>query len=76
MCAAGIAAVAHLRGTALLTGLGLAFSAGTIGAAAYLVRQLRRRLPHGGERALRPLLQTLGCSALMAGPVWAAAHLR
>jgi putative peptidoglycan lipid II flippase len=74
VCAAGIAAVAHLRGAALLTGLGLAFSAGTIGAAAYLVRQLRRRLPHGGERVLRPLLQTLGCSALMAGPVWAAAH--
>ena len=33
VCAAGIAAVAHLRGPALLTGLGLAYSAGTIGGA-------------------------------------------
>ena len=74
VCAAGIAAVAHLRGPALLTGLGLAYSAGTIGAAGYLVHHLRRGLPRGGEPALRPLLRTLVCSAVMAVPVWAAAH--
>jgi murein biosynthesis integral membrane protein MurJ len=73
-CAAGIAAVAPLRGPALLTGLGLAYSAGTIGAAGYLVYHLRRGLPRGGEPAFRPFLRTLACSAIMAAPVWAAAH--
>jgi murein biosynthesis integral membrane protein MurJ len=74
VCGAGIAVVAHLRGPALLAGLGFAFSAGTIAAAGYLVYQLRRVLPRGGESALRPLLRILACSAIMAGPVWAAAH--
>ena len=75
VCGAGIAAVAHLRGPALLTGLGLAYSAGTIAAAGYLVHHLRRGLPRGGEPALRPLLRTLACSAIMAVPVWAGAHI-
>ena len=75
VCAVGIAAVAHLRGTALLAGLGLAYSAGTVAAAAYLVRHLRRGLPPGQEPVLRPLLRTLGCSAIMAVPVWGAARL-
>ena len=74
VCGAGIAVVVHLRGTALLAGLGLAFSAGTVAAAGYLVYQLRRELPHGGEPALRPLLRTFACAAIMAVPVWAAAH--
>ena len=74
VCAAGIAVAAHLRGTAVLAGLGLAYSAGTVAAAGYLVHHLRRVLPRGGEPALRPLLRTILCSAVMAGPVWAAAH--
>jgi murein biosynthesis integral membrane protein MurJ len=74
VCAAGIAAVAHLRGTALLTGLGLAYSAGTIAGAGYLVHRMRRSLPRGGEPTLRPLLRTAACSAIMAVPVWAAAR--
>jgi murein biosynthesis integral membrane protein MurJ len=74
VCVAGIAAVVHLRGPALLIGLGLAYSAGSIVAAGYLVRHLRRGLPRGGEPALRPLLRTLACSGIMAIPVWAAAR--
>jgi len=73
VCAAGIAAAVHLHGPALLTGLGLAYSAGTFVAAGYLVRHLRRRLPRGGEPALLPLLRTFACSAIMALPAWAAA---
>ncbi len=73
-CAAGIAAVVHLHGTALLAGLGLALSLGTLAGASYLVYHLRQELPHGGAPALRPLLRTLACSAIMAVPVWAAAH--
>ena len=76
VCAAGIAAVVHLHGTALLTGLGLAFSAGSLAAAWYLVRHLRRELPRGGEQALRvSIQQTVACSAIMALPAWAAAEL-
>lgn len=73
VCAAGIAAVVHLHGLALLTGLGLAYSAGTIVAAGYLVGHLRRGLPRGGEPVLRPLLRTFACSAIMAVPAWAGA---
>lgn len=75
VCAAGLVAAVHLRGTALLTSLGLAYSAGTIAAAAYLMYHLRRRLPRASEPTLRPLLRTLACSAVMAGPVWAATQL-
>jgi len=74
VCAAGIAVAVHLHGTAFLTGLGLAYSLGAVAGASYLVLHLRRRLPHGGEPALRPLLRTLACSAIMAVPVWASAH--
>ena len=74
VCAAGIAVAVHLRGPALLAGLGLAYSAGTVAAAGYLLHHLRRELPRGDEPALRPLLQTVLCSMVMAGPVWAAAH--
>ena len=74
VCAAGIAVAVHLHGTAFLTGLGLAYSLGAVAAASYLVLHLRRSLPRGGEPALRPLLQTVACSAIMAVPVWASAH--
>jgi peptidoglycan biosynthesis protein MviN/MurJ (putative lipid II flippase) len=74
VCAAGIAVAVQLHGTAFLTGLGLAYSLGTVAAASYLAYHLRRRLPHGGEPALRPLLRTLACSAIMAVPVWASAY--
>jgi len=73
VCAAGIAAVVHLNGPALLTGLGLSFSAGSVAGAGYLVHHLRRGLPRGGEPVLRPVLRTLACSAIMAVPAWAAA---
>jgi putative peptidoglycan lipid II flippase len=75
VCAAGIAAVVHLHGPALLTGLGLTFSAASIVAAWYLVHHLRRELPRGGEPALRPFMRTLACSAIMAVPTWAVATL-
>lgn len=74
VCAAGIAAAVHLRGAAMLTGLGLAFSAGGVVAAIYLVHHLRRGLPRGGEPALRPFLRTVACSAIMAVPAWAGAN--
>jgi peptidoglycan biosynthesis protein MviN/MurJ (putative lipid II flippase) len=75
VCAVGIAAVvAQARGAVLLTGLGLAFSGGSIAAACYLVHHLRRGLPRGGERALRPLLRTAACSAIMIVPAWAGAN--
>ncbi|HEX4177203.1 MAG TPA: lipid II flippase MurJ [Rhizomicrobium sp.] len=75
ICAVGVAAVTQLHGPALLTGLGLAYSASSAVAAYYLVHHLRRGLPLGGEPALRPLLRTLACSAIMAVPAWAAASL-
>lgn len=75
VCAAGLAGVAHVRGPLRLTDLGLVFSASTVAAAGYLVRYLRRGMPRGGEPALRPLLRTLTCSAIMAVPAWALADL-
>ena len=74
VCAAGIAVVAPMRGPALLTGLGLAYSAASVVASIYLVLRLRRELPHGGERALGSFLRTVACSAIMAGPVWLAGN--
>jgi murein biosynthesis integral membrane protein MurJ len=75
VCATGIAVVVvNFRGTALLTGLGLSFSAGSVVAAAYLVRNLLRKLPRGGGQSLRPFWQTVVCSAIMALPAWAAAN--
>lgn len=74
VCAAGIAAVVNLHGTALLTGLGLTFSAGSVAAAWYLVRNLRRELPAGGEQGLLlSLEQTAIGSAIMVLPAWAGA---
>jgi murein biosynthesis integral membrane protein MurJ len=77
VCAAGIAAVVNLlHGTALLTGLGLAFSAGSVAAAWYLVRKLRQELPRGGEHGLLVSVeQTAISSAIMILPAWAAAKL-
>jgi peptidoglycan biosynthesis protein MviN/MurJ (putative lipid II flippase) len=74
LCVAGIAVSVHLHGSAFLAGLGLSYSVGAIGAAAYLVYYLRRTMPRGAEPALRPVLRTIACSAIMAVPVWAAAH--
>jgi murein biosynthesis integral membrane protein MurJ len=75
VCTAGIAAVVHLHGTALLTGLGLAFSAGSVAAAWYLVRKLRQELPRGGEQGLRlSIEQTAISSAIMILPAWAGAE--
>jgi putative peptidoglycan lipid II flippase len=75
VCAAGIAVVvATIRGPALLTGLGLAFSAGGVVASIYLVFHLRRGLPRGGESVSGSLLRTVACSAIMAVPVWLAAN--
>jgi peptidoglycan biosynthesis protein MviN/MurJ (putative lipid II flippase) len=76
VCAAGIAAVVNLlHGTALLTGLGLAFSAGSVAAAWYLVRKLRQDLPRGGEQGLRlSIEQTAISSAIMILPAWAGAE--
>jgi len=73
VCAGVIAAVASLHGPRLLTGLGLGLSAGSISAALYLVRHLVRDLPRGDEPALRPLLRSAACSAIMALPALAAA---
>jgi len=77
VCAAGIAVVVNiLHGTALLTGLGLAFSAGSVAAAWYLVRKLRQELPRGGEHGLLVSIeQTALSSAIMILPAWAAAKL-
>jgi putative peptidoglycan lipid II flippase len=74
VCAAGIAVVVNVRAVALLTGLGLAFAAGSAAGAWYLVRNLLRDLPRGGQRTLLPFRQTVICSAIMALPTWAAAN--
>jgi putative peptidoglycan lipid II flippase len=74
ICAGGIAAAAQWHGPVLLTGLGLSFSTGSFAGAAYLVRHLRRGLPHGGEPLLRSFLRTIACSVLMAGPAWVSAR--
>ena len=73
VCAAGVAVVANVRGIDLLTGLGLAFAAGSAVSAWYLVRNLRRELPRDGEQTLLPFRQTAICSAIMALPAWAGA---
>jgi len=73
VCAGVIAACLQMHGPALLTALGLGLSAGSITAALYLVHHLRRGLPPGGEPALRPLLRTIVCSAIMIVPAWATA---
>ncbi|MDX6395287.1 MAG: putative peptidoglycan lipid flippase [Streptosporangiaceae bacterium] len=73
VCAGVIAACLQMHGPALLTALGLGLSAGSIAAALYLVHHLRRGLPPGGEPALRPLLRTIVCSAIMIVPAWATA---
>jgi putative peptidoglycan lipid II flippase len=74
VCASGIVAAAvSLRGTALLTGLGLAFSVGSGVAAVYLVHHLMKGLPRGGEPAMSPLLRSVACSLVMAGPALATA---
>lgn len=74
VCGAGIAAVAPLHGPGLLTGLGLGLSAGSISAALYLVHHLKSQMPRGGESTLRPLLRSIGCSAVMAVPALGAAE--
>ena len=71
VCGGGIAVAEQFRGTDLLTGLGLAMSAGSVAGALYLVRSLRRQLPRGGEQTLLPFLQTVIASAIMAAPAWA-----
>ena len=69
VCAGGIAAAfANLRGPALLTGLGLAFFAGSVIAAAYLVHHLLKELPRGEESAIPPMLRSVACSVIMVGP--------
>ena len=68
VCAGGIAATVHTHGTALLTGLGLAFSFGSLAAAAYLVHHLMKGLPRGEESAWPTLLRSAACSVIMAGP--------
>jgi murein biosynthesis integral membrane protein MurJ len=77
VCSAGIAAAVNLlHGTALLTGLGLAFSAGSVAAAWYLVRTLRQDLPRGGEHGLLVSIeQTAISSAIMILSAWAGAKL-
>ncbi len=73
VCAGVIAACLQMHGPALLTALGLGLSAGSTAAALYLVHHLRRGLPPGGEPALRPLLRTIVCSAIMIVPAWGTA---
>jgi murein biosynthesis integral membrane protein MurJ len=75
VCGAGIAAVTRLHGPALLTGLGLSFAAGSYVGAGYLLRHMRKELPHGGEPVLLPFLRTIACSAVMAVPAWVVARI-
>ena len=75
VCGAVILAVAPLHGPGLLTALGLGLSAGSISAALYLVRHLGSRMPRGGEPALRPLLRSAACSALMVVPALGTAYV-
>ena len=70
VCGGGIAVAEHFRGADLLTGLGLAMSAGSVAGALYLVRSLRRQLPRGGGPTFLPFRQTIIASAVMAVPAW------
>ena len=74
VCAAGVAVVVNVRGISLLTGLGLAFAAGSAVAAWYLVRNLRRELPRDGQETSLRFRQTVICSAIMVVPAWAGAN--
>jgi putative peptidoglycan lipid II flippase len=71
VCGAGIAVAEQFGGADLLTGLGLAMSAGSVAGALYLVRSLRRQLPRGGGQTFLPFRQTIISSAIMAVPAWA-----
>ena len=65
-----------LHGAALLTGLGLAFSFGSLAAAAYLVHHLVRQNCRAGAKPRWPsLLRSAACSVIMAGPALATADL-
>jgi putative peptidoglycan lipid II flippase len=75
VCGGGIAAALRLlHGPALLTGLGLAFSAGSIAAASYLVYHLMKGLPRGEETAWPSVLRSVACSIIMIGPALVTAH--
>jgi murein biosynthesis integral membrane protein MurJ len=73
--AGGVVVALRFHGPGLMTGLGLAMSAGSCAAALYLVRALLRQLPRGGEQTLLPFGQTIICSAIMVGPAWVVGHV-
>jgi murein biosynthesis integral membrane protein MurJ len=75
VCALIVVAAHSLQGAALLTALGLAFSAGSLSASWYLVRHTRRSLPRGGERPLRSMAMSCACAAVMVTPALATATL-
>jgi murein biosynthesis integral membrane protein MurJ len=73
VCVCVISASYWIRGTDVLTVLGLGLSAGTITGSIYLVTHLWRDLPRGGESIRRPLVCTLLGSVIMIGPAWVTA---
>jgi murein biosynthesis integral membrane protein MurJ len=75
VCGAGIVISLQLHGAALLTGLGLSLAAGSLCAAAYLLRHLRRTLPHGSVSQWPAVARALAASAVMAAVAWETANL-
>src|SRR5580704_202092 len=75
VCGAGIVISLQLHGAALLTGLGLSLAAGSLCAAVYLLRHLRRTLPHGSVSQWPAVTRAVAASAVMAAVAWETANL-
>ena len=75
VCGAGIVISLQCHGAALLTGLGLSLAAGSLCAAVYLLRHLRRELPRGSQSSWPAVVRALAASAVMAAAAWETANL-
>jgi murein biosynthesis integral membrane protein MurJ len=75
VCGAGIVISLQAHGAALLTGLGLSLAAGSLCAAVYLLRYLRRELPGRTHSPWPAAARALAASAVMAAAAWETARL-
>ena len=75
ICGVGtVFAMMFLRGVSLITGLGVAYSVGTIAGALCMWRMLSGRIFTGPQRLLPSILRTGLAALAMAGPVWLTTH--
>jgi putative peptidoglycan lipid II flippase len=75
VCGAGIVISLQAHGAALLTGLGLSLAAGSLCAAVYLLRHLRRELPGHTHSPWPAAGRALAASVVMAAAAWETARL-